>query len=157
MITDSKNVGRLDVGVDKELGVEISEDVGDGIEHLACFIGSEGALGKDLPKILFCTLHDDVEQVHALKAATAPVEESHEIRMRELRDLVPDRELLACSGIVGRNKFDGGLPWVGIGELGEEDSAVIGGSEEMVKREFIVGELAFPLFPNIAHGAPLRV
>ena len=79
MIADSKKVGRLDVGVDIELGVEIGEDVDDGIEHLACFIGSEGALRKNLPKIFFGAFHDDVEKVHGLKAATAPVKESQRL------------------------------------------------------------------------------
>jgi hypothetical protein len=82
------------------------------------------------------------------------VEEADEIGMRELSNLVPNGKLLACGWIIGRNKFDGGLAGIGIGELRQEDGAVIGGSEEMMKRELIVGELAFPLFPNIAHGAP---
>jgi hypothetical protein len=49
LIADSKEIGRLDVGVDIELGVEIGENVDNGIEHIACFIGSEGALRKNLP------------------------------------------------------------------------------------------------------------
>jgi hypothetical protein len=77
--------------------------------------------------------------------------------MRELGDLVPDGKLLASRGIVGRNKFDGGLAGLRIGELREEDGAVIGGSEKMVQRELVVRQLTFPLFPNIAHVAPLSV
>jgi hypothetical protein len=157
LIADSKEIGRLDVGVDIELGVEIGENVHNGIEHIACFIGSEGALRKNLPQIFFGAFHDNVEKAHAFQATAAPVKEAQETRMRQLRDLVPDGKLLAGGGIVGRNKFDGSLTRLRVGELREEDRAVIGGSEEMVKRELVVGQLAFPLFPNIAHSAPLPV
>jgi hypothetical protein len=157
LIPDSKEVGRLDVGVDIELGVQIGENIDNGIEHIACFIGSERTLRKNLPQIFFCAFHDNVEKVHALQAATAPVKQAQKIRMRQLRDLVPNCKLLAGGGIVGRNKFDGGLTRLRVGELREEDGAVIGGSEKMVKRELVVRELAFPLFPNIAHSAPLPV
>jgi hypothetical protein len=157
LIADGKEIGRLDVGVDIEFGVEIGENVNNGIEHIACFIGSKGALRKNLPQIFFGAFHDNVEKVHALQAAAAPVKEAQKIRMGQLRDLVPNGKLLAGRGIVGRNKFDGGLTRLRVGELREEDGAVIGGSEEMMKGELVVGQLAFPLFPNIAHSAPFPV
>jgi len=157
LISNSEKIARLDVGVDIELGVEIAQHVDHGIEHVAGFFGSESALRKNLPEIFFGTFHNDVEQVHALEAAPAPVKKAQQIRMREFRDLVPDGKLLAGGRIVGRDKLNGGLAGLRIGKLREKDSAVIGGSEEMVKRELVVGELALPLFPNIAHGAPLSV
>src|SRR5262249_15613981 len=79
LIADSKEIGRLDVGVNIELGVEIGENVDNGIEHIACFIGSEGALRKNLPQIFFSAFHDNVQKVHALQAAAAPVKEEQKI------------------------------------------------------------------------------
>ena len=156
-IADGEKIGRLDVGVDKKLGVQIDENIDDGIKHVARFFGSEDALRKDLGKILFGTFHDDIEKIHAIEAAAAPVEEAEKIRMRELCHLVPDSELLPGGGIIGGDEFDGGLMGRAIRELGEEDGAVVGGSKKMVQREFVVSELAFPSFPNITHDAPLRV
>ncbi len=100
-ITDGKEIGRLDVRMDEEFCVEINENVDNGIEHVSRFIGSKSALRKDLRKILFGTFHDDIQKIHAFQAAAAPVKEAKKVWMRELRDLLPDCELLAGGGVFG--------------------------------------------------------
>jgi hypothetical protein len=82
------------------------------------------------------------------------MKEAEKIGMSELRCTAPKGELEAGSGVVGGNKFDGRFAGLRIGHLREEDGAVVRGAKELLKRELVVGHLAFPFFPNIAHSAP---
>jgi hypothetical protein len=155
LIADSEKIRRLDVSVGKRFGVEIDEHIDDGIEHVAGFFRSEGALGKKLSEIFLGTFHNDVEELHVLDAAASGVEKSQKIRMRKLGDLRPNGELLFGGGTIGGDEFDGGLARLRVSDLREENGAVIGGREKMVERKPVVGELTFPSFPYIAHDAPL--
>lgn len=103
---------------------------------------------KELGEIFVGVLHDDVEEIHAGELATAVAEKLKQVRVRELRDALPDGQLVIGSRDIGRNEFNSGFARCGILELREEDSTVIGAPEETEQRILIVDKTTFALFPN---------
>lgn len=154
LVGGGEDVGWFDVRVREALAVEIDDGFEKRLEHFAGFGGGEGALGKNLREIFFGEFHHGVEKIEIGDAAAPGIIDAEKIGVRELRGAGPKRELCFGGGGVSGNKFDSGLAGLRFGRLREEDGAVVGGAEELVKQEFIVGDLAFPFFPNIAHRAP---
>jgi hypothetical protein len=99
------------------------------VEHrrkqLAHFIRREGALRKDLRKVLFRSLHDNEKKRRSFQFATAGFKHANKVRVGKLPRLLPAAQLgLRVSGI-GGNKFDRGfLRGVGAA-LSEKHSAVV--------------------------------
>jgi len=154
LIGGGEDVGGLDVRVREALAVEIDEGIEKRVEHFARFGGGERALRKNLREIFLGEFHHGIEKIQVGDAAAAGIVNGEKIGMREFRGAAPKRELGLGRGGVRGNKFDGRFAGLRLGRLREEDGAVVRGAEELVKQEFIVGDLAFPFFPNIAHHAP---
>ena len=154
LIGGGENIGGLDVRVREALAVEIDDGVEKRLEHFAGFGGGERALRKNLREIFLGEFHHGIEKIQVGDAAAAGIVNGEKIGMREFRGAAPKRELGLGRGGVRGNKFDGRFAGLRLGRLREEDGAVVRGAEELVKQEFIVGDLAFPFFPNIAHHAP---
>ncbi len=76
--------------------------------------------------------------------------------MVELGGAAPDGKLLLRRGNIGRDEFDGSLAWFGMLKLGQEDGAVIGIGQELQQRKLIIDNMAFAIFPEITHVAPLQ-
>src|ERR1700720_3377771 len=73
--------------------------------------------------------------------------------MREFRSTAQSRELRIGLGRIGTNQFDGGA-LAGIGQLGEENGAVVRAAEIEDETVSSVDNLAFLLFPGVGHLAP---
>ena len=125
--------------------VEVGESVEDGLEHVASFVGRERALREDLREIFGSVFGDKIEKIHAGNFATAGIKDAEKIGMGELSGFAPARELAIG---VGRAKLDelerAGLRG-SLGELCEEDGAVICAAEKLLQRKFRVDDLADPL------------
>lgn len=76
--------------------------------------------------------------------------------MRELFDALPDGELTIGRRNVSGDEFKGGFASRGILQFRKEDRAVIGATEETEQMKLIVDKIAFALFPDVRHDAPLQ-
>ena len=125
LVGSGENVGRFDARMNEALGMEIDKSVQNGLEHVASFGGFESALGKDLGKVFFGILHDGIEAVAILDAATADVENAKQIGMGELHNAKPQIDLMIGSGS-GSDELDYRFFRLRRSELSEENGGVIG-------------------------------
>ena len=73
--------------------------------------------------------------------------------MREFRSAAQSRELRIGLGRIGTDQFDRGT-LAGIGQLGEENGAMVRAAQIEDETVSSVDNLAFLLFPGIGHMAP---
>src|SRR6266513_4251733 len=114
--------------MNQAFAVEINENIEQGFERFAAFGIRQRTLGENLGEVFFGILQHDVKTVPILKAATADVQDAHQIGMSQLRCAAPKREL-EISGGTGGNEFDGRVLSLRSSGLGEEN----GGDGRTVK------------------------
>src|SRR2546430_12032795 len=93
--------------MNQAFAVEINENIEQGFERFAAFGSRQRTQGDNLGEVFFGILQHDVKTVSILKAATADVQDAHQIGMSQLRCAAPKRELDIRGGtggeeIVGR-------------------------------------------------------
>jgi hypothetical protein len=106
---------------------------------------------QNLRQVLFCKIRHYVEQVPAPKMASARVKNLDQVRMGKLRRKLPSRDLRFGILRVGGNKLDGGLQCHWRCDLGEKHSTVVRPSHVLTQMKFPIYDLAFVLFPRLAH------
>src|SRR6266478_9774524 len=104
--------------------MEINESIQNRFEHFASFGARQGALGKNLREVFFGIFHHDVKTIPVFDAATADVVDAQQIRMNELHDAAPERDLEIRVG-TRWNEFDGRLFRLRLGKLREENGGVV--------------------------------
>src|SRR5712664_2272304 len=139
--------------MNQAIAVEKYENIEHGFQHFASFGSGERTLGENLGEVFFGMFHHDVETIRVRQAPAAAVEDAQQIGMSELHGAAPKREM-ELGGRAGGNEFDGGLLRWCSGELREEHGGVIRSAQVLLQPEFIVDDLTFALFPDIAHIAP---
>src|SRR5713101_8641596 len=134
--------------------VQIDENIEDRLEHFARFRSRERALGKDLGQIFVGLLHDHIKMIPVGKTAAAGGKDTEQMRMRELRGPSPERELQVGGGTIHRDQFDGRFLRTWGGRLRQENGAAVCAAYVLLKREKVVDDLTFALFPDLGHFAP---
>jgi hypothetical protein len=125
LIGGSENVGWFYMSMNKAFAMEVDENIENRAEHVARFSRGKGPLREDLREVFFGKFHYGIKKTRIAEAATAEVVKAQQIGMSELRGEAPARELeIDCGGIQGK-KLDGGLLWLRIATLSEEDGAVV--------------------------------
>src|SRR6266550_2286455 len=139
--------------MNQAFAVEINENIEQGFERFAAFGSRQRTQGDNLGEVFFGILQHDVKTVSILKAATADVQDAHQIGMSQLRCAAPKRELDIRGG-TGGNEFDGRFLSLRTSQLGEENGGVVRTSQVLPQPESIVDDLTFAQLPDITHVAP---
>src|SRR2546430_6956418 len=105
--------------MNQAFAVEINENIEQGFERFAAFGSRQRTQGENLGEVFFGILQHDVKTVPILKAATADVQDAHQIGMSQLRCAAPKRELEIRGG-TGGDEIDGRLFSFRASELGQE-------------------------------------
>src|SRR5256885_7176083 len=126
--------------MNQAFAVEINENIEQGFERFAAFGGRQRTQGENLGEVFFGILQHDVKTVSILKAATADVQDAHQIGMSQLRCAAPKRELDIRGG-TGGNEFDGRFLSLRTSQLGEENGGVVRTSQVLPQPESIVDDL----------------
>src|SRR5256885_16899921 len=87
--------------MNQAFAVEINENIEQGFERFAAFGSRQRTQGENLREVFFGILQHDVKTVPILKAATADVQDAHQIGMSQLRCAAPKRELQFRGGTGG--------------------------------------------------------
>jgi len=101
------------------VAVQVNESVEHRFEHFAGLGGSKSALRNNLGEVFFGILHYDIKSIPVFEAAAADVEYAQEIRMSELHNAKPKRDLGLGVG-ASRSELDSRFLRLRFGELCHE-------------------------------------
>src|SRR5260370_15687635 len=86
--------------------MEIKESIKHRFEHLVSFRSRERALGQNLGEVFISVFHHDVQTIPIFEAAAADIKDAQYIRMSELHNTAPERELKIRIGTGGGEVVD---------------------------------------------------
>src|SRR6202521_629158 len=136
--------------------MKVGEHVQDGRKHLTGFSDRERPAGKNLRKVLLGTFHYDIDDRHAAKLEASHFMDRNQVRVRQLRGLLPTRQLEVARCRSRRNNLDRGFYETFCRTaLGKEYRAVFGPAQVSKQRKFVVEGLIFPLYPCVGHDSTL--
>src|ERR1700674_403613 len=154
LVGSGEDIRGLNMGMNEAFAMKINQGIEKRLEHFASFRSRKRALRKNLRKVFFGVLHYRVEKILVSETAAAEMEQAEKIGMNELRRARPERKLEVGGRRIRGDEFDGGFFELRSGALREEDGAVFGARQKLLKREILVDDLAFTPFPDIGHIAP---
>src|SRR5262249_15246161 len=95
--------------------------------------------------------HDDEQPLAPFDLALSRVEQAHEMRMRERSGRLPMPELCFGERRIGRDELDGRVEETFGRGFGEEDRAVVGGTQKTSQRIQAIDLLPPPSTPRLSH------
>src|SRR5437899_2626898 len=92
-VVSGENVRGFHVAVDEAFAMKVDKDVEGGVENVAHFFRSKGALRQDLAEIFLGILHDRVNEGQIFEAAAPGIENGQQVGMSEMSGPLPEAEL----------------------------------------------------------------
>jgi hypothetical protein len=109
------------------IAVKVGEHVHDRLKHCSGFVRLERPVGENLRKVLLGTLHYDIDKGNTAKLETSHLIKGNQVRMGQLRRLLPTPKLQLAIFWSRGNEFDSGFfKTFTLMALCEEHSAVFG-------------------------------
>ncbi len=154
LVAAGHDVGRFNMSVHKSFAMQISEDVYNGIKHLACFRRRQRTDGKNLCKVFFGALHYGIDKRHAAKLKSSHFIKGNQMGMGQFRGLEPTCKLHIAVFRSRRNNFDGCFYQAfAVTALREKYRAVFGSAQIPNQLKLPIDDFTFPNVPCVGHNS----
>ena len=128
-ISDHQDVGGLQLALDHVPVMQKRESVEDREQHLPRLLFRHGAMFQELGQGLVCILHDEVQIGQPVELTLTGFQELHQVGIGQLGGGFPLRAVRVHQCWYGAHEFDCNFARLAALELGEEDTAVIRGTQ----------------------------
>jgi len=126
LIVDGKDIPGPNTAVDETPSMQIHQCFQKGFQQVPCFRRRERAFWQELRQVLRSIFHHDIQQIHSRQLAAAAFKQADQVGMRNLRRLLPTRQLdLGLCGL-RLNELDRGLFRSIFSALRQKHDAMIG-------------------------------